>query len=103
MRVLDHAAWMKVVPLVQRSEADLARKLEAKLLGLPKSHGILFVGISIVPHVKDERAVYSIWVGCSRNYEESTIKDLVQYALREEIESGLHFVVEAHRGVARSS
>ena len=91
---------MKTIFLVSDKEADLARTIEAKLLALPPSSGILFVGVSVDPATDFYPATYHIWIGCHRDYEESLMDPLVRVTLRDELE-GAHVHVHAHRGCVR--
>ena len=91
---------MKTLFFVKPEEGDLARHMEAKLLKLPLSSGVLFVGVSVDP---GERPIYRVWVGCSRNLDEALMDSLVRVTLREEIDSGAIIAVEAHRGLSRNS
>ena len=87
---------------VKPEEADLARRIENKLMALPLSSGLLFVGVSIMPGTAEEVPVYRVWVGCHRDFDEALMDPLVRVTLREEIESGIRLTVEAHRGLSRS-
>lgn len=105
-----YGASMKPVFYVKKEEADLARTIENKLLALPLGSGILFVGVSVDPTevsinlkvAPNKPPLYKIWVGCHRDYEELTIRALVHMILKDEIDKGLHILVEAHRGLGRS-
>jgi hypothetical protein len=93
---------MKNVFLVKQEEADLARKMEAKILGLPASTGVLFVGVSVTP--ADERVpnpVYHVWVGCHRDFDAGLVDPLIRVTLRNEILAGAVITIEAHRGISR--
>lgn len=99
------SARMRPVFLVKQEEADLARQIESRLLGLPLNSGILFVGVSVVPAVDEKKVpsvVYRIWVGCHRDFDEGLIKMVVRHALLEELEKGLCIEVEVHRGIGRA-
>jgi len=75
--------------------------MEQKLLALPRSSGILFVGVKVHPGLPPQASVYQIWVGCSRDHVEETIEKLVEVVLQEEILHGAVVRVEARRGVVR--
>lgn len=92
---------MKDIPFVKSEEADLAREMEDKLLALPRSSGILFVGISIEPLLHGGSPKYRVWIGCDRSFEEDTMVKLVEVTLREEITAGTKVFVAAHRGKLR--
>lgn len=121
---------MKTIPFVTDAEHQIARAIEQKVMGLSIEAGILFVGVSVVPSTPATRAVFNIWVGCTRELDESVVPGLVEVALRDEPghddESKRDYVlcgicgglmwseedrkkhmhqlhVHAHRGVARSS
>lgn len=87
--------------MVKNEEAELARKLEAKLMMLPPEAGILFVGISVTPETPESKPIFNLWVGCSRDFDERMIPALVEVTLRDEIKKGLVIKTEAHRGIAR--
>ncbi len=93
---------MKNLYLVKQEEADLAREMERKLLALPRSSGVLFVGVSVRPETPRSKPIYDIFVGCDRNLDEKLMDPLVRVTLREELESGLELVVSARRGVSRN-
>ena len=94
---------MKTSYFVTPEEGDLARKMEAKLLRLPLSSGLLFVGVSVVPRTDSDPSTYQVWVGCHRDFDEQLMDPLVRVTLREEIESGTQLNVVAHRGLLRRS
>lgn len=98
----DTIQSMRPIFYVKESEADLARRLEKKILELPLFSGILFVGVSVEPEQPDKPPVYCCWIGCHKDFEEQTAKILVRHTLREELESGMHIKIEAHRGIGRS-
>ncbi len=79
-------------------EAAKARRIEARLLGLSPTSGILFVGVNIKA---GEVPVFHIWVGCKRDYLDSAVAALVRSTLYKEIEDGLQVQIEVHRGVVR--
>jgi hypothetical protein len=91
---------MKTIFLVSGKEADLARVIEARLLALPPSSGILFVGVSVEPATAESVAIFDIWVGCCRDYEEALMNPLIMITLRDELE-GRCVRVHAHRGCVR--
>ena len=93
---------MKTIFMVSREETDLARRVEARLLDLPSSSGILFVGVSVAPATSSSPTVYHIWVGCRRDYEEALMDPLVRVTLRDEL-VGVSVVVHTHRGCTRDS
>ena len=94
---------MRNIYLVKQEQADLARRIEAKLLELPLSSGILFVGVSVTPATDvREYPVYQVCVGCHRDFDEGWIDPVVRVTLRQEITDGAHVQVEAHRGISRS-
>lgn len=92
---------MRPVFFVKREEADAARAIEAKLLGLPLSSGILFAGVSM-QQGSEKSLVYRIWVGCHRDYDEKVVEMVVKHALLEQIEKGLSITIEVHRGISRA-
>jgi hypothetical protein len=93
---------MKLIPFVRKEHAELARSIEQKILNLPKSSGILFVGVSVKPSIEEHRPELFVWIGCSRSVEENTIKSLILVTLSTEIAEGAHVVVEVHRGLTQS-
>lgn len=94
---------MKPIFLVKETEIELARLMESKLLSLPLSSGIIFVGVSVSP-ANDTRThpIYLVWVGCTHALDARVIDPLVRVALREEIAQGASIVVDARNGVVRS-
>jgi hypothetical protein len=91
---------MKTIFLVSEKEADLARTMEARLLALPPSSGVLFVGVSVDPATDIFPATYHIWVGCHRDYEEALMEPLVRVTLRDEL-AGVRALVHSRRGCVR--
>ena len=91
---------MRPVPIVSEQEAATARVMEQKLLALPRTSGILFVGVKVQPGV-GVPATFMVWVGCHRNIEEEAMQRLVEAALQEELSIGAIIKVEARRGVVR--
>ncbi len=100
----DSIGPMRPVFFVKEEEADFARHLEKRLLELPLSSGILFVGVSVEPTTSpvDKAPTYCFWIGCHRDFEEQLMVDLVRHVFDEEIKHGLRVQVEAHRGIGRS-
>ena len=108
---------METIFVVSEDEFIRARKMEEKLLALPKDAGILFVGVSVKEDKKKspayydlktetfERAViYHVYLGVHRDLTEELYTHLVATILATEIAEGnLNVHVEAHRGVARRS
>lgn len=92
---------MKQIYLVKEEEAELARKMETKLLALPRSSGVLFVGVSVTPQIEETPAVYNVWVGCDRTFDEKLMPEIVKVTLRDEISAGNIIKTYAHRGVIR--
>jgi hypothetical protein len=88
---------MKTIFLISQREVDIARSIEDKLLDLPSSSGILFVGVSISQTT--DQPTYHVWVGCNRSYEESLMDSLVRVTLRDL--EGIRLQVHAHRGCVR--
>lgn len=93
---------MKTIFLVQEEEADLARKMESKLMSLPLSSGVLFVGVSVIPRTPKGPEVYRVWIGCHRDFDEGLMEQIVRVTLKEEISLGATVRVEAHRGLSRA-
>lgn len=93
---------MRNIFLATEKEVDVARQLENKIMALPISSGISFVGVSVHPSSGPERIVYRAWVGCQRNFDETLMDVLIKHTLRDELESGICLVVEAHRGVSKN-
>lgn len=89
---------MKTIFLISQKESDIARAMEEKLLALPSSSGILFVGVSI--SLTADQPTYRVWVGCHRDYEEALMDPLVRVTLREF--EGVRVQVHAHRGCVRN-
>lgn len=91
---------MRNVLLVKPEDADLARRMESKLIALPMSSGILFAGVSVRP--ASDAPIYCVWIGCHRDFDEKLMDPLVRGTLAGEIQDGAHIVIEAHRGLSRS-
>lgn len=92
---------MNPIYVVKDEEAALARKIETKLMALSPESGILFVGVSVTPETPSSKAVFRVWIGCNRDFDERTYPPLVEVALRDEIKKGLLVETVAHRGIAR--
>lgn len=76
--------------------------MESKILALPLSSGILFVGITIAPSSPESPSIYNVWIGCHRDFDELLMDSVVRMVLREELQGGVRLVVQAHRGISRS-
>lgn len=96
---------MRPIFVVEQSEADTARKMEQKLISLPESAGILFVGVTVMPDPleKRRRPLYRVVIGCTKERESSLMHVIAQQYLREFVEDVRQLVVEAHRGIDRTS
>jgi hypothetical protein len=79
---------MELIHVVKDDEAKLARAMEAKLLLLPLSSGILFAGVSVQASTPDSPTVFRVWIGCSRNVDPRMIPALVEVTLYEELKQG---------------
>ncbi len=97
----EYDVGMKSVYLVKQEEADLARAMERKLLALPRSSGVLFVGVSVRPRTSQSSPVYDIFIGCDRDLDEKLMDPLVRVTLRDALEEGIQVVISARRGVGR--
>lgn len=93
---------MELVHFVKDEEAKLAKKMEAKLLSLPLSSGVLFVGVSVEPSTPSTSAIYRVWVGCSRGVDPRMIPDLVSVTLHDEVREGHCIRTESKMGNVRS-
>ncbi len=93
---------MRPVFFVKDEEADKARRIESKLLKLPLSTGVLFVGVSVHAGETDSEPIYKVWVGIHKELDERLVESVVRSALRDEIHDGMIIRVEAHRGISRS-
>ena len=94
-------AMTKSIPLVTSEEFDLARALEKKLLAVPKDAGILFVSVLVRPASDHENTIFLVFVGCSRERREDTIKELVKLTFREETARGVLIEPTVRRGLCR--
>lgn len=93
---------MKNVFLVLPGEAEKAREMERKLLSLPASSGILFVGVEVREGISEtKKSLYHVFVGCSREREASLIKSIAKNYLRGMADDD-QIIVEARRGFDRS-
>lgn len=94
-----YSSQMKTIFLVDPKDADMARDIELKLLTLPSSSGILFVGVHIVP---EETPLFQITVGCDRKFNEITVDSLVRLILLPQSDAGMRMTVQVFRGISRS-
>ena len=102
---------MNQIPIVTQEEFELARKIEEKMLALPKESGVLFVGVSVeVTHLQDEgpgespvrSVVYHIALGIDRSFTLGIVEPLVRVTVGS-LATGINLVVEAHRGRVRKT
>ena len=94
---------MTEIPFVKPEQLEFAREMEKKILDLPSSTGILFVGIDVGPTRADEDPTYLVWVGVDRaSGLESTTSLLVYKALASEILEGVDLHIEVRRGTVRA-
>lgn len=94
---------MKTIFFVQPSEAETARNMEKKLLGLPASSGILFVGVEVRPGPDGKKPIYIVFVGCKRERELSLMDAIVKRYLADEFVAESQLIVEARRGFDKST
>lgn len=96
---------MKRIFIVEPTEAELARKMEKKLLDLPTDSGILFVGISVMPDPLEQRRrpLYRVVIGCTKDREPSVMSLVAKQMLKDFVEDERQLIVESHRGVDKSS
>jgi len=97
---------MRNVFIVTQEQADLARRAEALLVGLPEASGILFASAKIREAASPSQWGMDVVVGCARNLEVAAVEALVWAVLEKDppLEAIRHLVtVQAYRGVARSS
>lgn len=94
---------MRLIFLVQASEAERARRMEQKLLALNKNAGVLFVGVEVVqdPFEKNRSPFYKVFIGCDRERDTSLVEAIAKKFLADEVKETQLSVV-AHRGFARS-
>lgn len=103
---------MITIPIVKEHEFDKAREMEARLLELPESSGILFVGVSVVPGlltVKEtdslgkafnSKSVFKVAIGVQRSREEDAVIAVARVILRDLVpEEQLAILV--FRGIGR--
>ncbi len=102
LRSRDSIAPMKTIFLVEPSEAELARKMERILLDLPESAGVLFVGVEVSQHpdLNGGRALFKVFVGCTRERDPKLMDAVVRLYLHDLVEDG-QLQIEAHRGFQR--
>ncbi len=93
---------MKLVHVVKTEEAELAKKMERKLLNLPMSSGVLFAGVGVEPETPSSPTAYRVWIGCSRTIDPRMIPTLVEVTLHEEVKAGLVILTESKMGSIRS-
>lgn len=92
---------MELVHFVKDEEAQLAKKMEEKLLKLPKESGVLFVGVGVEAGTERSPTIYRVWVGCDRRVDPRTVVALVDVTLYEEIKEGRVVRTEARMGKVR--
>lgn len=93
---------MVSIPFVKKEQAELARLIEEKLLALPESSGILFVGVSVAPTIAGQDPVYRLLIGIDRELKvEEAIGYLAILALSEELLQGADIQTEVCRGSCR--
>jgi len=92
---------MRQIPFVTETQAKIARQMEEKLLILPEEAGILFVSVSVQPHLNSGPR-YAVWVGCERKLDLGTARVLVEHFLKDLIPSGATLKVYARKGVIKN-
>ena len=92
---------MRIVPVVKFEEAELARRMEERLIGLPKESGVLFVGVRVIAEDGKNPTQYCVFVGCSKEFDERLFHSVVQATLAQEIALGAVVTTEVRRGVSR--
>jgi hypothetical protein len=98
----DTIPLMRHIFYVKDHEAEKARQIEKKILGINIMSGILFVGVSVEPEQPGKPPVYCVWIGCRRDVDEQTAMDLVKLKLGDELDEGMSFRIQAHCGIGRS-
>lgn len=93
---------MELVSVVKNEEADLAKKMEQRLLNLPPSSGVLFAGVSVQASTGTSPTIFRVWIGCSRKVDPRVMPTLVQVTLREEVQAGHKIETESVMGSTRS-
>lgn len=96
---------MKNIFVVTQEQADVARKFEGTLLGLPKQSGITFVSAAVVEDVPKKDWALRLVVGCERRLEEGVVEALVWSTVNRD--PGLELYRDrinlmVYRGVARN-
>lgn len=96
---------MKSIFFVQPNEADIARRMEKILLGLPEESGVLFAGVTVVSDTKSRsrKVLYQVTVGCDRSRDTELIDLLVRKYLRQEVADDAQLVIRSYRGIDRNS
>lgn len=95
---------MKNIFIVQPTEAEIARKMEKKLLSLPDASGILFVGVEVQEAPPDfPGPLFRIFIGCRRERDASLMHSIVHRYLRDEVIDERQLVIEARRGHDKST
>ena len=80
--------------------AALCKGFEKRLQSLSPDAGILFVGVKAVPTANGASSVFEVRLGVCKDIGESAGLALVKFVFREEIETGLKFLVSAYQGVS---
>lgn len=100
---------MTHVFVVSPEEAELARKIEKKLIALPEAAGILFVSTTVLedPSTSAQEpsfrgVLYRVVVGCQRARDPSLINMVVRKYLLGEVPDH-QLIVESHRGIDKAN
>lgn len=93
---------METIPFVRPEEAELARAIERKLLGLSSEAGIVFVGVDVSPSVAGQDPIYRVLVGLNRKFKlEGAVTQLATMTLSQELLTGADIQIEVRRGLPR--
>ena len=96
---------MKNVFFVKPQQAELARQLEQRLIGLSQESGIIFVGVQVQDGKEILGPTYAIFIGCNRSMEVSAIEELTKLVLKDGIFDDVRDTCSIYvfRGIDRSS
>jgi hypothetical protein len=88
------------IKYVSEASQLISQQMEEAFSQLPKTSGVLFVGIQPIPELKGEVTTYEVRVGMSKQFDESTGIAVVQHVLGKWIQTGVKVNASVFRGVA---
>jgi len=93
---------MVAIPFVKKEHSEFARGIEKKMMGLPSTTGIVFVGVDVTPTVAGQDPIYKLLIGVDRDSGlEEAVGHLATVVLSEELLTGADIQTDVRRGIAR--